>query len=306
MSEWISKMLSGGSKRPDVSAEEAQIQAEIKAMRDAMPQEFVEDKWLQDLQLEQLGQLPELQQTEMANISLDPRMRQAQMEALQRLQGLSKEGYGLEDKAAIQGALNDQAMQERAQRQAVMQNMQARGMGGSGAELAQQLSAQQGGANRASQQTTDLAVEGRRRALEAMMQGAGLAGRMESQDFDRASQIAQAKDAVNRFNTQNQVQRAYHNNDVVNQGLQYNNQGRQGVHSANSQGQNQFGQNRFQNQAQVSGVAANDAAARINQKVDGYNQKKASEQGIIKGLLGGAAKIGAAYAGRPPKKDEEE
>lgn len=137
-------------------------------------------------------------------ISIDPRYKEAQIQALAQLQDVGQSG-GLTtaDKAALQQVAENASTRERGQREAIAQQAMARGLGGSGMELAQKLIAQQGAAQGAAQEGRDVAQMAQARALEAL-QGAGeLGGRIRSQEYGEQSDLAKARDIISQFNTAN-------------------------------------------------------------------------------------------------------
>jgi hypothetical protein len=136
-------------------------------------------------------------------VSTDPRLRQAQMNALSQLEGVAQGGLTVGDRGDLQRIQGEAAAAEKGQRDAILQNAQSRGVAGSGMELASQMMAQQQGANRASQQGFDVAKQAQARALEAMLQSGNLGGSIRSQDFGEQSKLAEARDAISKFNTQN-------------------------------------------------------------------------------------------------------
>jgi hypothetical protein len=144
---------------------------------------------------------PYIEKSAMEDVSVDPRLKDAQMMALSRLQeqGLNG-GMTAEDRQMAQDARNQSAQYEQGQRNALMQNFAQRGAGGSGMELASQLAAQQGGANRMNAMSMDQAANAQRRALQAIQQSGQLGGQMRGQDFDEQSQKARAKDAISQLN----------------------------------------------------------------------------------------------------------
>lgn len=151
--------------------------------------------------------------SEFSNISEDPRLKAAQMKALAGLQDVYNQG-GLtaQDRARI-AQINEQInQQEQAQRNAILQNARARGTAGSGLEYAQQLAAQQQGANTRAMQGVNTAAEANRRALEALQQSGQLGGQIRGQEYGMASDKARALDEIARFNanatSQNQASRA--------------------------------------------------------------------------------------------------
>lgn len=145
-----------------------------------------------------------MDKTAYSDISVDPTVRAAQTDALKSLQDISKEG-GLTaiDRSKIDEIISRTGQEERGAREAIVQNQRAMGRGGSGLELAAMLENQQGAATRASQQGTDVAALAQQRALEALTQGANLGGQMEERQFGEASKVAEAKDALTKFNLQN-------------------------------------------------------------------------------------------------------
>lgn len=154
-------------------------------------------------------QIPELQRavaeqigsTAFEQIKTDPALRRAQMGALSKLGQIAEEGgMTLEDKAALNQITGQLSRQQAGARQAIMENMAARGTLGSGAELAQRLSAQQESAQQASQRGLDVAAMAQRRALDAIMQRGQLGGSIRAQEYGEASNRAQAQDAIARYN----------------------------------------------------------------------------------------------------------
>jgi hypothetical protein len=163
------------------------------------------------LQLEQLVQQgvisPEEAETitlgpsAMGGISTNPTLRKQQMDALAGLTDISDSGgMTAMDKANLARIQNEENTAARGQREAIIQNANARGMGGSGLELLSQMQNQQDSATRASQRDLDVAGMAQQRALEALMQGGQLAGQIEAQDFGQKAQVAGAEDAILRTN----------------------------------------------------------------------------------------------------------
>lgn len=134
-------------------------------------------------------------------ISVDPRLKDAQMAALNQLAGVAKDGgMNAADKANLASIQSQTGQADRGRREAIMQNMQQRGFGGSGNELLAQLSSSQAATDRSAQEGLNVAGMAQQRALDAMLQGGNLAGGIRGQDFGEQSKIAQARDEVSRFN----------------------------------------------------------------------------------------------------------
>jgi hypothetical protein len=214
----------------------------------------------QRLSLEGYGSVGDLDRSEFGGIQTDPRLREAQMRALQGLQDqASAGGLTLMDRARLAEAQDAVSRQERGSREALQQSMAARGMAGSGQAYAAQLANQQGAATRSSRAGLDVAAEAQRRALESL-QGAGrLGGQIRGQEWGEQAARAGAQDAINRFNWQNRQRIADNNVDTRNT---------QQAHNAG------LYQQQFQNQAQRAGMvyggrrnAAADARAAADRRV---------------------------------------
>ena len=138
----------------------------------------------------------------------DPEAIAAQRQALEQLSGdaqtfrdiYAQGGYTDAERAQMERSMMQARQNERSQRQAIEQNMAARGMMGGGQQLAAQLAAQQGQANTAQMQGAEIAAAGQERALRALAQAGdltGQGGRLSSQmrgqsfeeDFSRGSAI---------------------------------------------------------------------------------------------------------------------
>jgi hypothetical protein len=127
---------------------------------------------------------------------VDATGREAQWRALQQMEEMYR-GGGLTsaDRARMELARQQVGQQMRASREADEAALQARGMGGSGMQLASMLGAQQAGATALSQRDAAIQSEAADRAFRAM-QGAGALGSgMRSQ----AGQEASAIDDFNRW-----------------------------------------------------------------------------------------------------------
>lgn len=143
--------------------------------------------------------------SEMNGIQTDPNLDKNQMAALAGLEDIvSGGGMSAMDKANLAKIQSEENTAARGQREAILQNAQARGLGGSGLELMNQMQNQQSAATRASQRDLDVAGMAQERALNALMQQGQLSGQMQNQQFNQQAQVAGANDAISRFNAQNQ------------------------------------------------------------------------------------------------------
>ena len=185
------------------------------------PIDLKDYSWLGDLAPEQISAGPDVQYhgtsahladaatagpTAFDDISTDPRLKDDQMASLAALKDLAANGgMNGKDQANLSKVQNQVAQADRGRRDAILQNMAARGMSGGGNELLAQLQSNQAATDRQAQQGLDIAGMAQQRALDALMQGGQLAGNIRGQDFGEAAQRAAAKDAVDRFNAAQQT-----------------------------------------------------------------------------------------------------
>jgi hypothetical protein len=153
----------------------------------------------------------------MEGVSADPRLKEAQMAALAQMQGIGA-GGGMTDaeRAQMARTQSEVAQADRGRRDAILQNMRARGMAGSGSEMLAQLASSQAATDRAAQQGLDINGMAQQRALAALQQAGAMAGGMRSQGFGEDSARAQAADAVARFNAANSQQANQFNAGMLN------------------------------------------------------------------------------------------
>lgn len=127
----------------------------------------------------------------------DPRLRSYQKKALDRLYNISSsKGLDAQAKAQLNKIRQQEAQLERGSREAIMQNAAERGASSSTGNLLAQLVNQQQGAERRTNQDTDVAANQQKRALEALYGSINTAEGLNRQDMARAS----AQDMFNRYN----------------------------------------------------------------------------------------------------------
>lgn len=141
-----------------------------------------------------------LERSALEKVQADPLAVEGQRQALAQMQALAREGpENIEFRAAIDAATRGVNQQANARDAALRMEAQARGAG-AGTEFTTRAISNQAAADRLSGSAFDAAAEGRRQARQAMMDSAGLSGRMRDQSFDEESTRARAKDEVDRFN----------------------------------------------------------------------------------------------------------
>ena len=171
----------------------------------------------------------------MANLTEDSSLRDAQTTALAQLQNRGKVGLSAEDRASLNQVRSEVQRDAQAKQAQILQQMQARGMGGSGAELIAQLQAGQSGADRASTESDTLMAQAQQRALQAINSSADVASGVRNQDLAANTARASAVDERNKFLLQNSIARQQNNTSALNQAQQYNLQEQQRIADANVQ-----------------------------------------------------------------------
>ena len=178
----------------------------------------------------------ELGPSAMEDISTDPRLRSAQMDALAGLQERGESGLTTEEKVQQDQLMRSVGAGAQARDKAVLQDMEQRGMGGSGNELIARLQASQSAADRANVGQAQLAGQAQNRALQAISQAGQLGGQIRGQEYGEQANLASARDRIAQFNEQQRVgtanQQEMHNKALIQQ--QYENElgKRQGVAAA--------------------------------------------------------------------------
>lgn len=139
--------------------------------------------------------------SELDDVSEDPRYRNAENDALDQLMALAREG-GLSDadKAKLEASKLSALDYERGVRGRDEELMKRRGLANSGALLSSEITAQQGGIDRAYKGDVATAASAADRALAALTAGGSFAERLGSRDLNQKSRAATANDAISRFN----------------------------------------------------------------------------------------------------------
>lgn len=231
-------------------------------------------------ELRNTGQMtPQLEQTfqqvdtEMKNISADPRGQEAQYQALQELEDLGMSGgMSLTDKAVLEDTMGDIDARGRGAREAINTSLKARGAYGSGAELAFKLQAQQGDSQLAHEAGLASAGKAEDRALQAIIAAGEMGGNLRNQDFSEKAKIAAAQDEINRFNAANRQTVAGANVNRQNTATDYNVRNDQRIADTNTQNRNanavrnaDLKQQEFENKMSLASGKANAYTGQANQ-----------------------------------------
>lgn len=185
-----------------------------------------------------------------SNLNEDQGTLGMQKSALQSIAQTGQTGMTAATQAALAKAQMLQDQDTKAKMQQIQMQNQAQGLGNSGMNQVQQMMAAQAGGNSMAQAGLDASSQAGNMAMQAKMAALQGAGQVRSQDYQALSQRAQAQDAMNRFNTQNQMAINNANTQMANQGQQYNLNQQQQASNANTQAQNQELQRQRQGELQ--------------------------------------------------------
>jgi hypothetical protein len=290
-------------------------------------------QWLQDLEASTIDAGPDVQYkdaeveraagvsldgTAMDGVSTDPRLKDQQLASLAALKDLADNGgMNATDEANLSRIQGQNAQADRGRRDAIMQGMQRRGMGGSGMELLAQLQSSQAATDRSSAEGMNIAGMAQDRALKALMEGGNLAGSVRGQDFGEQSQVAQARDAIAKFNAQNTIQTNQFNAGQANNMAQFNTGNQTTVDVANrnnAQDTKKFnaGQIQDSNQFNVTGrQGTHNAGVNTQNQATQYNTVDRPQQQFNntvtknQGIAGANSGMAAAHSANADREDAE-
>jgi hypothetical protein len=229
--------------------------------------------------------------TALAGVSTDPRLQSSQMGALQQLQAIASGNPQAGDMAGFQLARQNAAGELNAQNNKVLQDMQQRGQGGSGAELLAKLMNNQNSAQMLSNQDMQQAQAMQQARLAALQGQANMATNIRGQDYSEAANLANARDAIAKYNAQNSQNVAATNVNAKNNAQATNLQNAQNISNANTTTQNQaqqynkqLGQQNFNNQLGLAGAKANILTGNAAANKDNAKQVTAGVAGVGKSI----------------------
>ena len=238
----------------------------------------------------------------MEGVSANQGTIDAQKSALEGISEVAQGGYTEADKSVAREVNREVNQQSQARQKAILNAMANRGVLGSGMELAAQLQGEQQSIDQASRAGENLTQQAQARALQALGQQGSLAGQMRQQDFGEQSDVARARDEVNRFNLSNRQRVNETNVNANNQAQQMNLQQRQQMENqraANANQQQQYNkqllQQQFQNQMQRTGGKNSTVQAMANLEA----KRGETDAAATSGMIGGAANIVGAMYGKP-------
>jgi hypothetical protein len=306
--------MSASKGRKAASAAAAAAIAELEKV--GMPPDLSKQLVLQRFQSEgiltpELEQDIHLEASQTAQIKESAGLRDAQMDALNTLGQVSRGGLRPEDRQAYNELRASTQRDSEAKRQQIIQQMQSRGMGSSGANLATQLQSAQASDDAQAAGSDRMAADASRRALEAISQRAQLAGGIRSQDFNVNQARAAALDDRNRFLYENSASRQRANINAQNQAQSANLASRQrlsemnvGQDNAETQRQNQAKKDYWQDQLGYASAKANAINNQGSVIQQGANQQANMYSGIGNAIGQGAATYGNYQANKSAAKTD--
>jgi hypothetical protein len=292
LSDMLGGLLGGSAGKEDMSEAAGLSREAVEQLKQLYVPTIEEQQvLLRNPELAGLLEAEQLQDSRLSETRVDPRLRQAQMSALEEMAGLAQTGLGAQDKAAFNELRRQAGAEAQAQNAAALQNAAAQGTLDSGNTLMAQLMGGQQAANRASVGGDQLAAQAAQARRDALQMKANMSTQMGQQDFNQKSQIAAAQDAISKFNTQNRQ-------DVN----QFNLQNRQNIanqaaSTANQQEMHNKGlnQQRFQNQLSKATGVAGQTQNLANQYAQQGQAAAQGQANMMGGLLNAGASIGGAY-----------
>lgn len=258
----------------------------------------------------ELEQEVNLQESQVSKIQEDPSLRNASMEVLNTLGGMSRGGLRAEDRAAYNELRSRVQQDAEAKRQQLMQKFSSIGMTNSGANIASQLQSIQASADSASAGADSLAAEASRAAANALTQRANLAGNIRTQDMSAEQMKARAIDERNRFLYENSVIRQRQNTAAVNAAQESNLKNQQNVANANinqeneeSLRQNEAKRQYYMDQLDLAKAKANALNSQGSAASAGYEARGKAQAGIFGAIGQGIGAYGSYLSDKPQVKE---
>ena len=248
----------------------------------------------------------QLGQSAIEQVQVDPRLRQEQMKALQTLSEKAGGGLTQADLAGFELARRNAASEAQSREQRILQDLAQRGQAGGGAEIALRAISNQEAADRQAMQDLEMASRQEAARMQALQSLGQTAGSLRQQDYGEQMNLAQARDAMEKFNLMNRQDVGQRNVASRNVAQQMNLADRQRLAEANvnlANQQQQFNkalqQQQFENQLRratgVAGQQQNMANVFANQAA----QTQGMYSGIGSAIGTGAAGIFGQMANRP-------
>jgi hypothetical protein len=242
-----------------------------------------------------LEQVISQQNSGLQDVQVDPRLKASQMSALESIAGMASGNPQAGDLAGFELARRNVAGENQAKQNQILQDMQQRGQGGSGAELLAKLKGNQSSSDELAKMQLQQAQTMQQAKMQAIQEQANLASGIRTQDYGQAADAARAQDAINQYNAQNSQSVNRQNVGAQNSAQQFNLTNAQqlannNVNVGNAQQDKNKGliQQKFNNQLNLaagkSGQYAANAAAEDKNATNQASMWSTVGQGVATGL----------------------
>lgn len=228
----------------------------------------------------------DLEDSELGDIVTDPRYRENELAALRELEDISKQGFTASDLADMVRTENLANRAHQGRTESIRQGMQARGLGGSGLDIATQMQSAQMANEMEALKALEREGMMQDRKSNAALQLGNLSSQLQGRDYSQQAQKAQANDAINRFNAANRLN--------VNQ---WNQQNAQNIANQNVAQGNQWRDQQFQAKSGLGELDYNAATDDYNMQQAKKAEKQKKKAGMMGGLLGAAGAVAGGYFG---------
>ena len=256
------------------------------------------------------GAVGDLESAAAAVQTKDSGLESTQLDALDALTERGQGGLTPADMADINAVRNKTMGSLKGQDASILQNMEQRGLGGSGNELAMRLDAKSKAQSRASEESDKLAAMNYN-AKMAALQGAGnMAGNIQQSQFGRDMGKAGQLDAISKFNQANQIGLGQRNIDRANIAQAGNLTAKQNIENkraANANTEEIHNQGLAQQEFENKYKKAGGQAAQLNNQAKSTLDSGATQATNTANMWGSIGKIAAtgvdAYGKKDNKKD---
>jgi len=186
--------------------------------------ELPEQRALELERLVKIGELsPEMAETILmdstafSEIRTDPKLKEAQYDALMALQERADEGLTAADRYELEKVRSAEQTQARGSREAIIQQEAMKGRAGGGLEQMSKMINDQEANTRQAMRDQAIAAQSQQQKMNALMSAGQLGGSMREQEYGEQAQLAKAKDYMDQFNIANQQKTEYMNVGTMNQ-----------------------------------------------------------------------------------------
>jgi len=318
--ETIGAILGGGASKGDIETSEELITQNLRDIENLPLPDY--QKMELKYALLQAGKeyTPEklvaeqMQRDYLQGIQADPELMAKQRQYMQYLEDIAKTGMTPQETAARNQLMRQLEASQQSKMADIERQAQQTGMASSGASLLAKMTAQQQAQNVASEEADRLAAQMAQRQMGAQGALAQQAGSMEEQQYARALQKAQSKQALDQFNLQQRARAGEYNVEAMNAAQRANLARQQQVSDANIALLNKQKEaaadleyqkflDRLKKQGLLSEARKGEAgmrekrASRVAKEISGAGQAIGSIGKSLAGAFGGGGDAGLSSAG---------